>query len=44
VSLIMRFHSADLLQCRFAVSPLTETADALRALARPGSEVYHLAW
>ena len=44
MSLVMRFHSADLLQCRFAVSPLTETADALRALARPGSEVYHLAW
>lgn len=31
--LIMRFHSADLLQCRFAVSPLTETTNALRSIA-----------
>ena len=31
--LIMRFDSADLLQCRFAVSPLTETTDALRSIA-----------
>ena len=42
--LIMRFDSADLLQCRFAVSPLTETTDALRSLVRPVPEVYHLPW
>ena len=44
VPLIMRVHSADLLQCRFAVSPLTETTDALRSIARFGAEGYHLAW
>lgn len=42
--LIMRFDSADLLQCRFAVSPLTETTDALRSLVQPVPEVYHLTW
>jgi hypothetical protein len=42
--LIMRVPSADLLQCRFAVSPLTETTDALRALVRPTPEGYHLTW
>jgi hypothetical protein len=40
----MRVHSADLLQCRFAVSPLTETTDALRSLVRPAPEAYHLTW
>ena len=40
----MRFRSEDLLQCRFAISPLNETADALRSLARPGAAVYHLPW
>jgi hypothetical protein len=44
VPLIMRVHSADLLQCRFAVSPLTETTDALRSLVRPAPEAYHLTW
>jgi hypothetical protein len=42
--LLLRFRSADLLQCRFAVSPLNETADALRSLARPGAAAYHLPW
>ena len=42
--LIMRVHSAGLLQCRFAVSPLTETTDALRSLVRPAPEAYHLTW
>lgn len=42
--LIIRVHSADLLQCRFAVSPLTETTDALRSLVRPAPEAYHLTW
>src|ERR1700758_4990989 len=40
----MRVHSADLLQCRFAVSPLTETTDALRSLVRRAPEAYHLTW
>jgi hypothetical protein len=44
VPLIMRFDSADLLQCRFAVSPLTETTDALRSLVQPVPVVYHLTW
>ena len=35
---ILRFQPADLLQCRFAVSPLTETTDALRSIARFGGE------
>ena len=42
--LIMRVPSADLLQCRFAVSPLTETTDALRSLVRTAPEAYHLTW
>ena len=42
--LLLRFRSEDLLQCRFAISPLNETADALRSLARPGSAAYHLPW
>ena len=33
---ILRFQPADLLQCRFAISPLGEIADALRFLARAG--------
>ena len=35
--LLMRVRSEDLLQCRFAISPLNETTDALRSLARPGA-------
>ena len=42
--LLLRFRSEDLLQCRFAISPLNETADALRSLTRPGAEAYHLPW
>lgn len=44
VTLLLRFRSEDLLQCRFAVSPLNETADALRSLSRPASAAYHLPW
>jgi hypothetical protein len=44
VTLLLRFRSEDLLQCRFAISPLNETADALRSLARPGAAAYHLPW
>jgi DNA-binding transcriptional ArsR family regulator len=47
---ILRFQPADLLQCRFAVSPLGEVTDALRFLGRaarhatPGADGYHLPW
>jgi DNA-binding transcriptional ArsR family regulator len=47
---ILRFQPADLLQCRFAVSPLGEVTDALRFVARagrhatPGADGYHLPW
>jgi hypothetical protein len=44
VPLLLRFRSEDLLQCRFAISPLNETADALRSLARSGAAAYHLPW
>ena len=50
VATILRFQPADLLQCRFAISPLGEVADALRFLARagrhttPGADGYHLPW
>ena len=47
---ILRFQPADLLQCRFAVSPLGEVTDALRFLARTarhatgGADGYQLPW
>jgi hypothetical protein len=50
MAIILRFQPADLLQCRFAVSPLGEVTDALRFLARtarhapPGADGYHLPW
>jgi hypothetical protein len=44
LTLLLRFRSEDLLQCRFAISPLNETTDALRSLSRRGAEAYHLAW
>jgi DNA-binding transcriptional ArsR family regulator len=44
MTLLLRFRSADLLQCRFAISPLNETADALRALSNPKAAAYHLPW
>jgi hypothetical protein len=50
VTTILRFQSADLLRCRFAVSPLGEVTDALRFLGRagrhatPGADGYHLPW
>jgi DNA-binding transcriptional ArsR family regulator len=44
MTLLFRFRSADLLRCRFAVSPLTETCSALRALTMPGAAAYHLPW
>jgi DNA-binding transcriptional ArsR family regulator len=42
MSVTLRFGPGD--QCRFAISPLGETADALRVLAWPGPSPYHLAW
>ena len=44
MGVVFRFRAEDMLQCRFAISPLTETADALRSLVLPGGEGYHLPW
>jgi DNA-binding transcriptional ArsR family regulator len=44
MSIIFRFRAEDLLQCRFAISPLNETTDALRSLMLPGRAAYHLPW
>ncbi|MEV7086972.1 DUF5937 family protein [Streptomyces sp. NPDC093085] len=40
----LHFAESDLLRCRFAVSPLWETQEAVRTLARPGRAAYHLPW
>jgi DNA-binding transcriptional ArsR family regulator len=44
MTLSLRFRSQDLLQCRFAISPLNETADGLRALSSPRAAAYNLPW
>ena len=44
MALLLRLRSEDLLQCRFAISPLNETADALRSLSMRSAEAYHLPW
>jgi DNA-binding transcriptional ArsR family regulator len=44
MSIVFRLRGEDLLQCRFAISPLNETGDALRSLMLPGGEAYHLPW
>ena len=44
MTLVVRFRSEDLLDCRFAISPLNETTDALRSLFRQGAAAYHLPW
>ena len=44
MSLRLRFAEADLLRCRFAVSPLCETHEAVRTLLRPARHGYHQAW
>lgn len=44
MSIAFRFRGDDLLQCRFAISPLNETAAALRSLTLRGGEGYHLPW
>jgi DNA-binding transcriptional ArsR family regulator len=40
----MHFGAADLLRCRFAISPLWEAQEAVRTLARPERQGYHLPW
>ncbi|MFD4274474.1 DUF5937 family protein [Streptomyces cyaneofuscatus] len=40
----LRFGESDLLRCRFALSPLVETQEAVRTLARPYRHGYHLPW
>jgi DNA-binding transcriptional ArsR family regulator len=40
----LRFTSQDLLRCRFAISPVWETAGALRALHEPRRQAFHLSW
>ena len=40
----MHFVEGDLLQCRFAVSPLWETHEAVRTLKRPERQGYHARW
>ncbi|PGH48259.1 DUF5937 family protein [Streptomyces sp. Ru87] len=40
----MRFGADDLLRCRFAVSPLWETQEAVRTLRRPDRQSHHLPW
>ncbi|MFF0272756.1 MULTISPECIES: ArsR/SmtB family transcription factor [unclassified Streptomyces] len=40
----LRFGEADPLRIRFAISPLWETHSAVRVLARPGRQGYHLPW
>lgn len=40
----LRFGEDDLLRCRFAVSPLWETQEAVRTLKRPDRLGYHAPW
>ncbi|WP_086827561.1 DUF5937 family protein [Streptomyces sp. NRRL B-24572] len=40
----LRFGEADPLRIRFAISPLWETHSAVRVLARPAKQGYHLPW
>ena len=44
MALALRFGSEDLLRCRFALSPLWETTNAIRTLAEPQRHGYHLPW
>ncbi|GAA3003017.1 helix-turn-helix protein [Streptomyces sp. KhCrAH-43] len=44
MSFRLHFDESDLLRCRFALSPLWETQSAVRVLARPGQQGYHLPW
>lgn len=40
----LHFDESDLLRCRFALSPLWETQEAVRTLNRPARHGYHLPW
>ncbi|SBU93165.1 Predicted transcriptional regulators [Streptomyces sp. Ncost-T6T-1] len=40
----LHFSESDLLRCRFALSPLFETQEAVRTLARRHRHGYHLPW
>ncbi|KUM93962.1 ArsR family transcriptional regulator [Streptomyces cellostaticus] len=40
----LRFGEDDFLRCRFAVSPLWETQEAVRTLKRPDRHGYHVPW
>ncbi|MFD7027994.1 DUF5937 family protein [Streptomyces sp. NPDC059917] len=44
MALHYRFGPADLLRCRFAVSPCWETVEAVRTLKLPERHGYHLPW
>ncbi|GAA0309497.1 DUF5937 family protein [Streptomyces polychromogenes] len=44
MGLLHRFGHEDLLRCRFALSPLWETQEAVRTLKRPDRQGYHLPW
>ena len=44
MGIIFRTRAEDLMRCRFAVSPLGETADAIRSLAWPAAAPGQLAW
>jgi DNA-binding transcriptional ArsR family regulator len=44
MALALRFGPEDLLRCRFALSPLWETTNAVRTLAEPQRHGYHLPW
>jgi DNA-binding transcriptional ArsR family regulator len=44
MALALRFGPEDLLRCRFALSPLWETSNAIRTLAEPRRHGYHLPW
>ncbi|MEV7201602.1 DUF5937 family protein [Streptomyces griseoluteus] len=41
---LLHFGEDDFLNCRFAVSPLWETHDAVRTLRRPDRQGYHVPW
>lgn len=42
--LTLQLGAADLTRCRFAISPLCQTHEALRMLRRPARHGYHRAW
>jgi DNA-binding transcriptional ArsR family regulator len=44
VPLTLHLGPADLTRCRFAISPLCQTHEALRMLRRPARHGYHRAW